>query len=99
MYPTKPEFNGKKWALVIRPERLFPVANSESPENSIIFHGKITEFVFQGESTLGIIQLPNGDNLTIRISPTITGSTVDFTTGQKITVGLNHKDKILIPAN
>ncbi|PPR78595.1 MAG: Spermidine/putrescine import ATP-binding protein PotA [Alphaproteobacteria bacterium MarineAlpha3_Bin5] len=99
LYSAKPEFNNKNWALVIRPERLFPISNSENPKTSITFEGKIMEFVFQGESTLGIIQLPNSDQLTIRISPTIAASFTDFKTGQTIMVGLNHNDKILIPAN
>ena len=99
LYSAKPEFKNKNWGLVIRPERLFPIANTEKSGTLITFEGKILEFVFQGESTLGIIELLNGDKLTIRISPTITSSSINFKTGETIMVGLNHKDKILISAN
>ena len=99
IYAVEPHFSGKNWVLILRPERLFPITKTTTLKNTTTFEGKILDFVFQGETTLGMIQVMNGDILTIRTSSTTASTPTEFKAGEGITVGIKNQDRILIQAD
>ena len=86
------------WSLLIRPERL-TLVKSESgvPADSLLFHGVISEFVFQGDTALALLQLQGNYSLSIRFNTKSTESIEHIEIGQRISLSLNKKDIILIP--
>jgi putative spermidine/putrescine transport system ATP-binding protein len=86
------------WSLLIRPERL-TLVKSESgvPADSLVFHGVISEFVFQGDTALALLQLQGSYSLSIRFNTKSTESIEHIEIGQRISLSLNKKDIILIP--
>ena len=86
------------WSLVIRPERLTPIsANKKHSKNFIIFKGKITELVFQGETALAIVQLPQNYSLSMRYNTKAAGTMEELAIGQLVSMSLDKNDVIIIP--
>ena len=94
-----PELNkNRKWAMVVRPERL-SIVNKTYRKNSsnIYFSGEITELVFQGETALALVKLMEGNFLSVRLSTKSSDDFDNLKTGNKIQLCMNRKDVIIIP--
>ena len=86
------------WSLVIRPERLTLIKpSSKLPTGALTFSGVISEFVFQGDTALALVQLPGNCTLSIRFNTKSTESIEHLEIGQPISLSLDKNDIILIP--
>ena len=86
-----------EWVLVVRPERLFPVDPEQvDPEQTIVFHGEVKEFVYQGETAFAQVSINGGHDLTVRFGTDSSGSRHLMNPGDQLDFGLNRKDIILI---
>jgi len=84
--------------LVVRPERLFTVQNSVSDsDHIIIFKGKISEFVYQGETAFALVSISDQHNLSIRFNTDSSGSQNFLNHGDDIRLGLKRNEAIIIP--
>jgi putative spermidine/putrescine transport system ATP-binding protein len=78
--------------LVIRPEKLRIVAQGAAADGLNLLRGRVTECVYQGESTLVAVTLAGGDPIALR--HTGAGPAV----GDAVTLGLAPADTLLVPA-
>ena len=86
-----------EWVLVVRPERLFPVDPEQvNLDQAIVFHGKVREFVYQGETAFAQVSINGGHDLTVRFGTDSSGSRHLMNPGDQLDFGLNRKDIILI---
>ena len=93
-----PDQSRYNWSLVIRPERLTLVkSSSKLPTEAVEFKGMISEFVFQGETALALVQLPGNVTLSIRFNTKSTESIEHLKIGKPISLSLDKNDIILIP--
>ena len=93
-----PDQSGHAWSLVIRPERLTLVKpGSKQIVEELVFCGVISEFVFQGETALALVQLPGNYTLSIRFNTKSTESIEHLEIGQQLSLSLDRNDIILIP--
>ena len=84
--------------LVVRPERLFNVHDSKTdPDQTIIFSGKINEFVYQGETAFALVSISDHHNLSIRFNTDSSGSQNFLKPGETIRIGLKRSEAIIIP--
>ena len=81
-----------KVLLMIRPERL-TLGDVDSLDSMNLFTGTVLDSVFQGESTLLSIELPDGNRLNVR---TGAGNRYPVKRGDTATVGLHAADTVLI---
>jgi len=90
--------NNNNWSLVIRPERLSIVdKNSKNSSDNIYFTGKIVELIFQGETALALVELIEGQTLSLRLSTKTSEDFSDLSIGQKVMLSMDKKDIITIP--
>ena len=84
--------------LVIRPERLF-VANesNKDSDNTIIFTGLISEFVYQGETAFALVSISDQHDLSIRFGTDSSGSQNLIKQGATLKLGLKRSEIIIIP--
>jgi len=89
-----------KWSLVIRPERLF-VAEKDAADSdkAIIFSGIVSEFVFQGETAFALMTINDQYKLAFRFGTDSSSSQNVLQTGDRVSLGLNRSDIIIIPQN
>ncbi|MGI9408312.1 MAG: ABC transporter ATP-binding protein [Hyphomicrobiaceae bacterium] len=92
------EDNADGWSLVIRPERL-QVLNGEGvdPDQTVVFRSTVVESVFQGETAFALVALDDHTELSVRFG---TGSQVTtnlLKPGDKVSIGLNREDVIVVP--
>ena len=78
--------------LMIRPERL-TLGHTTDLDSMNLFTGTVLDSVFQGESTLLYVELPDGEKLSVR---TGAGTTYPVQRGDTVTVGLHASDSVLI---
>ena len=88
----------KNWLLVIRPERLF-LAEKESvdTEETIVFSGVVRDFVFQGETAFALMAINDQCDLAFRFSTDSSSSENILQGGDRVSLGLNRSDVIIIP--
>ena len=87
-----------KWSLVIRPERLSLVTpKSKRLETKIYFKGRVCELVYQGETAIVILELPNGKQLTARMNTRAAENVDTLEEGQDLTFSVDKNDLITIP--
>jgi putative spermidine/putrescine transport system ATP-binding protein len=92
------ELSDEEWLLVIRPERLFAVQDSTpASDQTIIFTGVITEFVYQGETAFALVSISDQHNLSIRFGTDSSGSQNLMRTGDTLRLGLKRSETIIIP--
>ena len=72
-------------------------ANKKHSKNFIIFKGKITELVFQGETALAIVQVPQNYSLSMRYNTKAAGTMEELAIGQLVSMSLDKNDVIIIP--
>ena len=89
---------GKDYVLLIRPERLF-VINDDTvdAEKTIVFSGKVREFVFQGETAFALTSISDTHNLSVRFGTDASSSQDSMRPGDPVSLGLNRQDVIIIP--
>ena len=84
--------------LVVRPERLFNVQDSNTDsDQTIIFTGKINEFVYQGETAFALVSISDQHILSIRFNTDSSGSHSFLKPGKTIRIGLKRSETIIIP--
>jgi putative spermidine/putrescine transport system ATP-binding protein len=83
--------------LVVRPEKLKLLAPGETGEGLNLFHGQVTEVVYQGESSLICVGLSSGEEISLR-QPTSGAAGVPPDIGTEITLGLSPDDSIVVPS-
>ena len=92
------EDGGHGWLLVIRPERLYlREEDRPSSDEEIVFKCTVVESVFQGETAFALVSIEDGSELSMRFGTGSTDKMVSLVPGDKISVGLQRKDVILIP--
>jgi len=92
--------NGKGWALVVRPERVFISDESTSGDDNVIsFDGIVKEFVFQGDSAFALIMVAEKHELSVRFGTNSASFENSLQSGDKISLGLNLSDITIIPGN
>ena len=84
-------------SLVIRPERLFVTEETSDSENTIVFSGTVSEFVFQGETAFALMTLDNGQNLAFRFGTDASSAQNVLHPGDPVRLGLHRGDVIVIP--
>ena len=94
-FPTEP---GSDWSLVIRPERLTVIGDEVSDsDQTIVFSGEIREFVYQGETAFALMSINDKHDLSFRFGTDSSSSENAMQPGERISLGLNRKDVIVIP--
>ena len=88
-HPSRDQF------LVVRPEKLTFVSGSEDGLN--VLEGTAREIVYQGESTLLYVDLPDGAEIAIRQPATSLGQSMPEP-GAPVRLGLPAKDTMLVPS-
>ena len=84
--------------LVIRPERLFLTDNTQTNvDTTVVFHGTVTEFVFQGDTAFVVMAINDQHSLSFRFATDASSTDSYLHVGQMISVGLEHKNIIVIP--
>ncbi len=98
--PENMHDNGKGWALVVRPERVFISDESTSgDENVVSFDGIVKEFVFQGDSAFALITVAEKHELSVRFGTNSASFQNALQSGDKISLGLNLSDITIIPGD
>jgi len=92
-----PTSTNEELLLVVRPERLFNVEDSNADlDQTIIFTGKINEFVYQGETAFALVSISDKDILSIRFNTDSSGSQSFLKPGETIRIGLKRSEAIII---
>jgi putative spermidine/putrescine transport system ATP-binding protein len=86
---------GRQW-LVVRPEKL-SILNGHSDPALNEFEGQVKEVVYQGESFLCYVALPNGNELSVRNYSRGGALTHMPAAGQSIRLGLSPEDVVIVP--
>jgi putative spermidine/putrescine transport system ATP-binding protein len=92
--PEPPRHSVAQQFLVMRPEKLRLVNGEENGLN--VFDGTVREIVYQGESSLHYVDLPDGVEIAIRQPATSQGQAFPAK-GDEIRLGLPIGDTILVP--
>jgi putative spermidine/putrescine transport system ATP-binding protein len=82
--------------LVLRPEKLHVVAAGDETAGLNLFRGRLTELVYQGESTLLYVDLDSGQRVAARQGASAAAPALPEI-GGAITLGLAPADTILVP--
>jgi len=89
-----------QWSLVVRPERLSLITHEDSdPEQSVVFSGRVKEFVYQGETAFVVMETNDHRTISFRFATDSSSSQDALQTGEQISVSLNRRDIIVIPEN
>ena len=98
--PENIKDNGKGWALVVRPERVFISDESTSGDDNVIsFDGIVKEFVFQGDSAFALITVAEKHELSVRFGTNSDSFKNSLQSGDKISLGLHVSDITIIPGS
>ena len=90
--------SNEEWLLVVRPERLFTLKDFVNDlDNTIIFSGVISEYVYQGETAFALVSISDQHNLSIRFGTDSSGSHNLMKPGDNIKLGLKKSEAIIIP--
>jgi putative spermidine/putrescine transport system ATP-binding protein len=82
--------------LVLRPEKLQVVGAADEAAGLNLFRGRLTELVYQGESTLLYVDLDSGQRVAARQAASAAAAALPEI-GGAITLGLAPADTILVP--
>ena len=87
---------GANHYLVIRPELLRP--NPDFASNDLNdLSGDIVELIFQGDSTLALVDLGSGHEIGVRVPSDRAGYRETLEIGSRIHVGLHPEDTLVVP--
>jgi putative spermidine/putrescine transport system ATP-binding protein len=90
----------ENWSLVIRPERLSIVDQATiDAEQTIVFSGVVSDFVFQGETAFALMSISEKFKLSFRFSTDSSSSENILQPGERVSLGLNRRDVIIIPGD
>ena len=86
------------WSLVIRPERLFVIPDEVvDSDETIVFSAVVREFVFQGDTAFAVASMGDKQVLSFRFGTDSSSSQDTMRPGDRISLGLNRRDVIIIP--
>lgn len=89
---------GSNWSLVIRPERLFIVANeSLDSDKTLAFEGEVKEFVYQGETAFALISINGEYDIAYRFGTDSMSTETSMNPGDRVNIGLHRHDLIFVP--
>ena len=89
---------GNSYCLVIRPERLFLIRDEAvDTDQTIMFSGVVREFVFQGETAFALTSISEKHDLSFRFGTDHSSYENMMRPGDKVSLGLNRRDVIIIP--
>jgi len=89
---------GRDYALVIRPERLFVIGDETiDTDKTIVFPGKVREFVFQGETAYALTSISDRHDISFRFGTDSSSSQDSLRPGDPLSLGLHREDIIIIP--
>ncbi len=83
--------------LVVRPEKLKLLLSGETADHLNLFQGHLKEIVYQGESSLIYVALPDGSEIAIRQAASSAAPALPDV-GAEIKLGLAPADTIVVPA-
>ncbi|MBX2838377.1 MAG: ABC transporter ATP-binding protein [Gammaproteobacteria bacterium] len=84
--------------LVIRPERLFVINDTNvDQENTIVFNGVVKEFVYQGDTAFVVMMINDYDSLSFRFGTDAAATSSSLQVGQPLSVGLARHNVIVVP--
>ncbi len=92
---THPQ-EGQKSILVVRPERLVPIIG-ETPPDTNVFTGHVSEVVYQGDTALVYVKLKDGTELILRSGTRIDEMLHDINIGDELNVGMHRDDTVIVP--
>ena len=81
--------------LALRPERLRLLPGGSAPDLNVI-HGQVRQHVFQGDSTVLYVALPDGSDLAVRQA--YGGEEAPPEIGTAVIVGVAPRDTVVVPA-
>ena len=83
--------------LVVRPERLHPVApESADRERNLVFEGIVSDFVYQGETAYAIARIDDETTLALRFGTDSLSRQATLRPGDSVTLALDRQDVIII---
>ena len=91
---TTPKDKSSSQVLVVRPEKVRIVESCGEPSLNV-FAGVVKEFVYQGDTSILYVTLPDGQEIAIRRASS-TGS-VPPVPGSSIRLGLSLADSVVVP--
>ena len=95
---STPDSSVSNWRLVIRPERLHLLeGGANTSEKQVVFRGRVTEYVFQGETAFALVALNDTTILSVRFGTGAGSRLRSLELGALVSVGLMREDVILIP--
>lgn len=83
--------------LIVRPEKLEFISDSDDRSQFNCFTGKLENFLFQGESFLGLVRLPSGELISMRRNIRQSNQSSLHSVGDNVTIGLHHTDSRIVP--
>lgn len=93
---SDPPAGGGSWLLMIRPERLRILADAADDSLNLL-GGRLRDVIYQGESVLLEVELPDGTLVPVRGSSARGAMAAVPAHGAPITLGLAPEDTFLIP--
>lgn len=93
---SDPPAGGGSWLLMIRPERLRILADAADDSVNLL-GGRLRDVIYQGESVLLEVELPDGTLVPVRGSSARGAMAAVPAHGAPITLGLAPEDTFLIP--
>ena len=94
---SAPPQAGGEHLLMLRPERL-QLMNGETPPETNVFSGTVKELVYQGDSYLLYVALPDGTEVSLRGTTRRDTMSSAPEVGNQVSVGLHREDTVLISA-
>jgi len=88
--------NGAQHFLVMRPERLFVVADPPGDQVNV-FEGRVREKVYQGDSFILHVALDDGVEVTVRTPVRTDRISAGFGEGSAIKLGMHAGDAVVVP--
>lgn len=86
------------WSLVIRPERLVVIEDSEdSSKLTVKFSGVVEECVFQGETAFALISISDQHQVSVRFGTSAMSKQNALQSGDTVSLGLHPDDVVIIP--
>ena len=90
----------KNWSLVIRPERLVVIDESQSHfDLTIKLYGKVEECVFQGETAFALVSISDQHRVSVRFGTSAISKQNALQSGDNVCLGLHSDDVVIIPVD
>lgn len=91
--------SASNWSLVIRPERLMVDPQAVDADNTLVFEGTVKESVYQGETSLLLVVLGDGTEVSVRSSTGSSMTNRNVAPGTQVKLAIQRRDSIVVPTN